>query len=78
MLMKHENAKSLESLSLFCHYCGIFSVFIGMVVAFVDLLKSDFAHIQVGIFLFAIGYALVKISSRITQILLSEGSPGNR
>ena len=76
--MKKENAKSLESLSLFCHYCGVFSVFIGMVVAFVDLLNGDFGHIQVGIFLFAVGYALVKISSRITQILFSEESPANR
>ena len=70
--MKAENGKSLESLSLFCHYCGIFSVFIGAVVGLMDLLKGDFGHIQVGIFLFAVGYALVKISSRITEILISE------
>ena len=72
--MKTDNAKSLESLSLFCHYCGVFSVFIGVVVAFMDLLNGDFGHIQIGIFLFAVGYALTKISSRITQILLSEGN----
>ena len=76
--MKQENAKSLESLGLFCHYCGIFSVFIGVVVAFMDVLNGDFRHIQVGIFLVAVGYALVKISSRLSQILLSEGSPANR
>ena len=73
--MKQENVKSLESLSLFCHYCGIFTVFIGAVITFMDVLKGDFGHIQVGIFLFAVGYALVKISSRITEILISEGSP---
>ena len=73
--MKPENAKSLESLGLFCHYCGIFSVFIGVVVTFMDVLNGDFGHIQIGIFLFAVGYALVKISSRITEILFSEGSP---
>lgn len=70
--MKIENGQSLESLSLFCHYCGIFSVFIGMVVAFMDILRGDYGHIQVGIFLFVVGYALVKISSRITEILISE------
>lgn len=76
--MKFENVKSLESLSLFCHYCGIFTVFIGIVVGFMDMLKGDFGHIQVGIFLFAVGYALVKISSRISEILLSEGSSHQR
>ena len=70
--MKAENGKSLESLSLFCHYSGVFSVFIGIMVTFMDVLKGDFGHIQIGIFLFAVGYALVKISSRITEILISE------
>jgi hypothetical protein len=76
--MKQENAKSLESLSLFCHYCGIFTVFIGVLITFMDVMNGDFGHIQVGIFLFAVGYALVKISSRISEILLSEGSPNQR
>ena len=74
--MKHENTKSLESLSLFCHYCGMFSIFIGLVITFMDVLNGDFGHIQVGIFLFAVGYALVKISARLTEILVSEGGSG--
>ena len=50
----------------------VFIIAVGVVIAFMDFLKRDFAHIQVGIFLFAVGYALVKISSRITEILISE------
>ena len=71
--MKAENGKSLESLSLFSHYCGMFSSFIGLVIVLMDILNGDYTHIQVGIFLSAVGYAQVKISSRLTEILLSEG-----
>ncbi|MDP2654000.1 MAG: hypothetical protein Q8Q08_08215 [Candidatus Omnitrophota bacterium] len=70
--MKQENMRSLESLSAVCHYCGVFSVFIGSVVIFMDFLRKDFEHIQTGIFQFAIGYALVKVSSRIAMIVMSE------
>ena len=70
--MKAENRKSLESLNGCCFLCGIFSVFVGLVVVFMNFLNKDFAHIQIGFFVFAIGYALVKISSRITDILNSE------
>ena len=70
--MKHENKKSLESLSFSCHIAGLFSVFIGLVVTFIDLLNKDFTHIQIGIFVFAIGYALTKVASRLTRIIISE------
>ena len=71
--MKKENVSSLESLNIFCHITGIFTIFNGAVIALMDFLNGDFAHIQVGIFLFAVGYALVKISKRLGEILLSEG-----
>lgn len=70
--MKAENAKTLESLGLFCHLCGLFSVFLGLVVAFIDLLNGDFKHIHMGLYIFMTGYALVKISSKISQILMAE------
>lgn len=72
--MKSENYNSLERLSLFCHFSGLFSVFLGMVVAFFDVMNGDIKHVQVGIYVFITGYALVKISSKISAILIDESS----
>lgn len=62
----------MERLSIFCHIGGVITVFLGILVALMDLLNRDFRHIQVGIFICVTGYALVKISSRIEKILLEE------
>ena len=70
--MKEENRYSLERLSIFCHIGGVITVFLGALVILMDLLNGDFRHIQVGIFICVTGYALVKISSRIENILLKE------
>ena len=64
--------RTLESLSLFSHLCGLFSVFLGLVVSFVDLLNGDFKHIHMGIYIFIIGYAQVKISSKISDVIIRE------
>ena len=37
-----------------------------------DILNSDFRHIQVGIFICVVGYAFVKIAEKSETILLSE------
>jgi len=63
---------ALERLSLFCYFGGLFSVFVGVVVALIDLLNADWRHIQTGIFIFASGYALFKIGSKISAIVASE------
>lgn len=70
--MQQQNTRSLESLSWFCHLCGVLSIFIGMTVSLMNLINRDFFHIQSGLFIFASGYALIKISAKITQILNSE------
>lgn len=70
--MKTENLKSLESLSLFCHLSGLFTVFIGIVVIFMNALNSEWRYVQVGIYIFATGYASVKISSKISQVVVDE------
>jgi uncharacterized membrane protein HdeD (DUF308 family) len=70
--MQQHNRQSLESLSWFCHLCGIFSIFIGITITFMNALNKDFLQIQSGIYIFASGYALVKISTKITNILNSE------
>ncbi len=76
--MRTENMKTIEFLSLICHFAGLFSVFIGMVVAFMDVLNNDFRHVQVGIYIFATGYALVKISAKLSEILLTEKYDENK
>jgi len=70
--MQQQNARSLESLSWFCHLCGVLSVFIGMSVTLMNLINRDFFHIQSGLFIFASGYALIKISTKIMLIVNSE------
>ena len=70
--MKATNIKSLESLSLFCHLTGLFSVFIGIVVVFISVINEDLRFIQAGIYIFATGYASTKISKKITHILYDE------
>ena len=75
--MRTESIKSLESLNWYCHLGGLFSVFIGLVVSFMDLLKGDFSHIHVGIYIFFTGYALVKISAKLSKILADETFAGN-
>jgi hypothetical protein len=70
--MKLKNVKSLENLILCGHISGSITIFLGMVVIAMDLINSDFRHIQVGIFICAAGYAFVKIAQKSEAILLSE------
>lgn len=57
---------------MFCHVGGLITIYLGIVVIFMDLANGDFRHIQVGIFIGATGYALVKIAAKIAAILASE------
>ncbi len=70
--MRIDNRRSLESLTLFTHIGGLITMFLGFLVIGMDLLNNDFKHIQVGIFIFAIGYSYLKISSTISSILSTE------
>lgn len=70
--MKFENTRSLEYLSLYGHISGLITIFLGIIVIVMDILNSDFRHIQVGIFICVVGYAFVKIAEKSEIILLSE------
>ena len=70
--MRLEHYKSLENLSLFCHFSGLINIFLGLVVSFIKLIEEGFAGIPMGLFMFAMGYALTKISSKISGIILIE------
>ena len=72
--MKQKNTSDLERLSLFCHFCGLISVFIGLTVTFMDVLNNDMAHMQVGIYVFATGYAFTKISKKLSSVVYDEQS----
>ncbi len=74
--MKSENVKLLESLNLFCHFSGIVTIFLGIVVIFMDLSNNDFGHIQIGFFLLAVGYAFVKIASKVSKVVCDEERRG--
>ena len=70
--MKVENTNSLEKLSLMCHISGLFSVFVGVLVIAIDFYNGNFMHIQVGFYVFLTGYANVKISKKLSDIMYSE------
>lgn len=70
--MYQANRNDLESLSWFCHLCGMFSVFIGLSVSLMNLLNKNWINMQASLYILATGYALVKISTKITKILNSE------
>lgn len=72
--MKFENTRSLEYLSLYGHISGLVTIFLGIIVIGMDILNSDFRHVQVGIFICVVGYAFVKIAQKSETILLSERS----
>ena len=70
--MKEKNVQALENLSLFCHFSGVITLFIGAIIISLEFFSRGIAFIQAGLYVLATGYALVKISERISNILLSE------
>ena len=71
------NLLALDRLSLFCHFGGLFTVFIGLVLTMFNLINGDFTDIQVGIYIFAMGYALFKVGARLAQIVTEEKAKSN-
>ncbi len=70
--MKDNNVMSLSKLSAFCRYAGIVSVFLGILVLFVDILNMDWVHMQVGLFIFVSGYTYLKIGTKLSSVLFDE------
>lgn len=70
--MKPQNIQAFQRLSAFCRYSGIMSIFLGMLVVFLDVVNKDWIHMQVGLFIFASGYALFRTGKRISAILFDE------
>ncbi len=72
--MHAKNLSSLESLSLACHLTGLLNTFLGLVTSFLLLLRGDIRHVPFGIYIFITGYAMVKISQKISGIIIAESS----
>ena len=70
--MKTKNIRALESLSFFCHLCGLGCIILGLLIVFMDIVNHNYMNIQTGILIIAIGYAFVKIASKINLILNEE------
>ena len=70
--MKQKNIRMLENLSLFCHVGGIINVFLGILIAAMNFSNNQLGHVQSGIFIFLTGYALVKISTKLSYIIWDE------
>ncbi len=70
--MKIKNMRALESLSFFCHLSGLGCIILGLIVVFMDIMNRNYINIQIGILIVAIGYAFVKIASKINLILNDE------
>lgn len=74
--MEEKNVKILENLSLFCHFSGIITVFLGITIVLMDLADKDYEHIQIGFFILTVGYAFVKISAKISRVICIEERRG--
>ncbi len=70
--MKFKNIIKLERLGIFTLGGGLINMLLGCLVTVVNLMEKDFKHIQVGIFIFAIGYALTKIGQQLSLIASEE------
>ena len=70
--MRTKNIRSLENLAFFCQLGGLGCIILGVAVIFMDILNRNYAAIQIGILIIAIGYDLVKISSKLNSILNEE------
>jgi len=70
--MKEQNTSSLDNLSRTAYRSGVFSVFLGVLVAFVHVINGDFTQILVGLLIFIMGYGLVKVASKIRFVINDE------
>lgn len=65
--MNETQIKDLENLSKVCHRSGILPIFLGVLVMFVGAVNIDPYTLAVGLLIFAVGYAFVKIADKIKK-----------
>lgn len=65
--MNDENIKNLQNLSKVCHRSGILPIFLGVLVVFIGAVNKNYDTITVGLLIFILGYAFVKIADKIKK-----------
>ena len=70
--MRVRNIRLLDNLNTYASLAGVFNIFIGLLIVFLDVMNEDWTHIQVGIYVFITGYAFVKVSQKIGFVVLDE------
>ena len=70
--MKEHNTKFLDNLSKTSYRCGVFIVFLGILVMFIHIINQDYTQALVGLLIFITGYGYAKISTKIRNIIKDE------
>jgi len=65
--MDEGNIKELRNLSKVCHRSGILPIFLGILVTFIGGINIDPYTLAVGLLIFIVGYAFVKIADKINK-----------
>ena len=65
--MNDGNVKNLQNLSKVCHRSGILPIFLGILVMFIGGINFSAYTLAVGLLIFIVGYAFVKIADKINK-----------
>jgi hypothetical protein len=65
--MDDGNIKNLQNLSKVCHRSGILPIFLGVLVMFIGGVNFNPNTLAVGLLIFIVGYAFVKIADKINR-----------
>ena len=67
--MTDENIKNLKNLSKVCKRSGILPIFLGVLIMFIGGIDFNAYVLAVGLLIFILGYAFVKIADKINKNL---------
>jgi len=70
--MKDENLNALETLSKTAYRSGMLPIFLGILIGFIGIINKSTQDILTGLFVFVVGYALIKIAKKISQVVNDE------
>ena len=65
--MNNTNVKNLKELSKVCRTSGILPIFLGILVMFIGGINLNSYTFAVGLLIFVMGYAFVKIADKINK-----------
>ena len=74
MVISNKYVRKLESLGSLCNLSGVITCVLGILIGITELINDDFLYVQVGILIISIGYALIKISHKLSDEALTKKS----